>query len=268
MAIKIRKRREDDGSAGGAQNDPIEMEPGVGVAPAGSDPILDATMQGMSWIERNRNLVFGGLIVVIVGALGAWIYSGISASQQVSASQALSPALWDYEVLVEGSETYQQIEESELIPLPSKTYPSEEARWEDIYKTAGEALSANPSGDIAQSARVVQAGAAMRLKKHDEAVKLYSAYLDGKTSPAILPLVYLGLASAHAATGEVDEAVKNFEELRKINDSYESMSAYEKARLLDSAGKTDEARELYHEILESDPETPYRDEIERRLALL
>jgi tetratricopeptide (TPR) repeat protein len=274
MAIKIRKRQDDGGRRRDGDNsaqDPIEMEPGekkVGIAPAGSDPILDATMHGVSWAERNRGLVIGAAVVLLLASIGGWIYSAVSSSQEVDASQALSPALWDYEVLVEGSPTLEQIQQSDVIPAPEETFASEDARWQAIYETAGEALSENKSGSIAQSARVTRAAAALHLKKNDEAIDLYEEYLSGEVSEPIVPFVYLGLANAYASKGEVEKAAANYEKLVEQNEDYAAMANFQKAKLYDAAGKTDQARELYHQILETNPKTPHRDEIERRLAIL
>src|SRR5690554_6455356 len=276
MAIKIRKRQQE----GDADNldesgvpktidmDIVQGKGGVGVAPAGSDPILDATMQGMSWVDRNRNLILAGLIVAVVGSLGVWAYSAYSSSQQVAASQMLSPAIWDYEVFTKDSETFKQIEQSDVIPMPEKVFATDAERWQAIYDGAAKALAENGSGAIAQSARLTQAAAAMHLEKADEAVTLYNAYLEGKTLASAVPFAYLGLANAYAATGDIDKAIQNFDKLGELGESYAGMATYQKAQLLDVSGKTKEAKELYHEILEGNPETPNRDAIERRLAFL
>lgn len=274
MAIKIRKRQGDGErtpASDASENAPIEMESGaprVGVAPAGSDPILDATLQGVSWVERNRSLVLGAILLAVVAALGVWIYSAYSSSQQVQASQVLSPALWEYETLLADSPTMDQIKESGVIPPPEHTFANETERWQQIYDVAGKALAENSSGPIAQSARVTRAAAALHLQKNDEAIKLYTEYLAGKTSDALVPLAYMGLGSAYAAEGKVDEAAANFDKLSKTNAAWATTANFAKARVFDAAGKKEQARELYHEILEADPDTQHRDEIERALALL
>lgn len=278
MAIKIRKRQQDGDDDNSAENldesgvprsiDMDEIKKGIGVSHGGSDPVLDTAMQGMSWVERNLNLVIGAVVLVIVAGLGGWAYSAYASSQQVKASQTLSPAIWDYEVFTKDSETYKQIEESDIIPMPDKVFASDAERWQAIYDGAGKSLAEYDSGQIAQSARLTQAAAAMHLDKPDEAIKLYSAYLDGKTLETAVPFAYMGLANAYAASGDVEKAMQNFDKLGEQGDSYMAMATYQKAQLLDSSGKTKEAKELYHEILESDPETPHRDAIERRLAFL
>lgn len=274
MAIKIRKRQKDgDDQNNGEDSVPetIDMdsdEPKVGVAPAGSDPILNATMHGMSWAERNRGIILGGIVVVILASLGGWAYSAYSSSQQIKASKTLSPAIWDYEVFTKDSDTYKQIEDSDVIPMPDKVFATDSERWQAIYDTAGQAVSENSSETVTQSARLTQAGAAMHLDKTDEAIELYSAYLDGKTLDTAVPFAYMGLANAYAAKGEIEKAMQSFDKLGEQGEPYMAMATYQKAQLLDSSGKAKEAKELYHEILESDPETPHRDAIERRLAFL
>ncbi len=261
MAMKIRKR-------GGGKADPEAPEAQNGAAVPDSDPVLEATLRGASWLEDNRNLVLAGVIAVIVAGVGVWIGSGYMDSQAVQASSTLSPALWDYDVITKDSPAMKQIEKSEVVDPPKHTYATDKARWEAIYKQAGDSLSKHKSGPLAQSARLTKAAAAMRLKKYDDATKLYEAYLSGKTDKAMLPFVYLGLATAYGAKGKVDKAVANYDKLVKQDDSYEGLAMYQKAQVYEAAGKKDKAKELYHEIIESHPKTPYRDDIERRLALL
>lgn len=263
MAIKIRKRGSD-----GDQPDTEASDAQGQVAPEDADPILEATLRGATWMEKNRNLVIGGVVALVVAAIGVWVGTSYIEGQEVEASQSLSPALWDYGTVVEGSQEMEQIKKSDRIEVPEHTFPNEEARWQAIYDQAGAALDKHASGPLAQSARLTKAGAAMHLDKYDEAIKLYDAYLGGKTDEAMLPFVYLGLGNAYGAKGEADKAAANFDKLVEQDDSYEAMAMYKKAQVLGDAGKTDAAKELYHEILESHPKTPYRDDIERRLALL
>ncbi|WP_168210999.1 YfgM family protein [Persicimonas caeni] len=261
MAIKIRKRTD-------GEEPEAEAPEGQAGAPAASDPVLEATMRGASWVEQNRNLVIGGVIAAVVAIIGVWVGTAYIEGQEVKASSTLSPALWDYAAPVEGSEELDLIKQAEEVDPPAEVFASETERWQAIYDKADKSLSAKGSGALAQTARLTKAAAANRLGKPDEAVELYKAYLGGETDEAMLPVVYLGLATAHSAKGNVDEAAANFDKLVEVDASYEGLAMYQKAQVLEAAGKTDKAKELYHEILESDPETPYRDEIERRLALL
>jgi predicted negative regulator of RcsB-dependent stress response len=262
MAIKIRKRNDADQPEGEGSEDQA-----AGGAQA-SDPVLQATMRGASWMEDNRNLVIGGVIALVVAIIGVWAGTSYVESQNVKASATLSPALWDYSAPVKGSPTMEMIGQSAEVGSPETVYASDTERWQAIYDKADTSLESHKSGAIAQSARLTKAAAANRLGKYGEAVTLYEAYLKNETDAAMLPFVYLGLANAHAAQDNVDKATANYDKLVEQDESYQGLAQFQKAKVLEGGGKVDKAKELYHEILESDPKTPYREDIERRLALL
>jgi tetratricopeptide (TPR) repeat protein len=262
MAIKIRKRNDDD------QPDGDAPEGQEAAGPQASDPVLQATMRGASWMEENRNLVIGGAIALVVAVIGIWAGTSYVESQKLEASSTLSPALWDYTAPVKGSPTMEMITQAQEVDAPETVYASETERWQAIYDKADASLTGNKTGPLAQTARLTKAAAANRLAKFDEAISLYQAYLDNKTDEAMLPFAYLGLANAYGAKGEVDKAGANYDKLVEADASYEGLAQFQKAKVLEGAGEVDKAKSLYHEILESDPKTPYRDDIERRLALL
>lgn len=261
MAIKIRKRGD------GNEEQPEAPEEQVPKAPPASDPFLQATAQGMSWFEQNRGLVLGGIVALVVAVIGVWAALGYMESQKVAASSELSPALWDYETQVEEAKR-EAIANDPDLTAPEEEYASEQARWKAIFEKSGSALEAHQQGEIAQSARLTRAAAAVRLGDFDEAVSLYEAYLSGDTDESMLPFVYLGLATAHGAKGNVEDAVANYDKLVEHDESFEGLALYQKAKAFEAAGNTEKAKEIYHEILEAHPQTPYREDIERRLALI
>lgn len=262
MAIKIRKRNDGD------QPDADAPEGQDAQAPVASDPVLEATMRGASWMEENRSLVIGGVIALVVAVIGIWVGTSYVESQKLEASSSLSPALWDYSAPVKGSPTMEMMAQTDEVAAPETVYASETERWQAIYDKADASLAKHKSGPLAQTARLTKAAAANRLDKHDEAITLYQGYLDNETEEAVLPFVYMGLANAYGAKGDVEKASANYDKLIEQDDSYEALAQFEKAKVLEGAGKVDKAKGIYHEILESNPKTPYREDIERRLALL
>lgn len=262
MAIKIRKRNDGD------QPDADGTEGQEAAGAQASDPVLQATMRGASWMEENRNLVIGGVIALVVAIIGVWVGTNYVESQKLEASSTLSPALWDYSAPVKGSPTMEMITQSQEVDAPETVYASETERWQAIYDKADASLKKHKTGPLAQTARLTKAAAANRLEKFDEAISLYQAYLGNKTDEAMLPFVYLGLADAHSAKGNIEKATANYDKLVEADASYEGLAQFQKAKVLEGAGKVEQAKTIYHEILESDPKTPYRQDIERRLALL
>ena len=261
MAIKIKKKGERPEEP--AQDEVIDMEP---VAPA-ADPFARATVGGASWIEEHRGLVLGGIAAVFVIILAGYFGLEYLESQKVDASAALSPALENYHTIVEGSPEYEAVQANDKITL-ERTFPSVEAKWQAVYDAAAEALSQYDTGQVAQSARLTKAAAALRLGKNEEALELYEAYLAKPHPDAGVFAVYNGMATAYAAQQKWDQAAQTFDELAEADEAYAGLARYQKARVLEEAGKPEEAKALYHEILEADPSTPFKNDIERRLALL
>lgn len=260
MAIKIRKRDN--------ERDPESDAPEQTGDPANSDAFVEATVRSASWIEENRKLVFGAVIALIVAAIGIWVAVGYVDSQKIEASSELSPALWAYSVPVEGSPETEAIRENADIDLPEKVYASDSERWQAVYDEASSAMESQSSEEVTQAARLSKAAAAAQLDKTDEARELYSAYLDGDTDPSMIPFAYLGLAGAQAAEGDAEAAAETLDKLAQQGEDYEAMALYQKGQVLEGSGSEQEAKEIYQELLESHPQNPYRDDIERRLALL
>ena len=138
--------------------------------------------------------------------------------------------------------------------------------WQTIYDKAGETLAGHDGGEIGRSACFTKASAAFKLGKVDESITLYEEAIAGARGES-LDFARVGLASSLAAKGEHDKVLATYDELAK-SENYAAFAKYEKARLLQRAGKSEDAKTLYHEILESHPMTTFRDDIERRLAML
>ena len=70
-----------------------------------------------------------------------------------------------------------------------------------------------------------------------------------------------------AGAGKVDGAVAALDELAEI-DGFKGVARYEKGRVYETAGDKDKAKATYHELLETLPSSPYKLDVERRLATL
>lgn len=266
MAIKVRKRGENGDSPEDDEEQPEEQ--GQTVAPSGSDPFMRGSMRTLSWLADNQMLVLTALGVAILLGIGAYIGSNYMRQQSVEASKGVSNALRAFEVPVEGSPTLAGMKSVENAAPPGKTYASEKEKWQDVYKRSGTTLSNHESARVAQMARITRASAGLRLGKAEEAVELYRAYLDGERSEEMVPFVYYGLAVALADAGKYQKAVETMDKMIEADDSYESFALYHKGLFAEEAGEIDRAKKFYNKVLETDPESPYKTDINRRLALL
>lgn len=267
MAIKIKKK---DGA-------PVEEEPElleedgrpVGAPPiavrADGDPFVKASWQTASWVEENRMLVVGSVVVVFIAIIGGYLGLSFLEEQKVDASSSLDPAFASYNALIDGSPELEALKSAPDIPAPTKTHESPQARWQAVYDDATKALASHPSGDISLAAKLTKAAAAAELGKFDEATTLYEEYRAASADGAMKLVALQGLATTYAAAEKWDDALKALDELGAV-EGYARSAKYQKARILERSGKGDDAKSLYHAILDEDPAHPQKADIERRLA--
>lgn len=267
MAIKIKKK---DGNKDSEPEAELVVEMNAEGAAAAlseeADPFLRASWGTASWVEKNRMLVIGGVVLVFVGVLGGYMGLGFLENQKVQASTSLSPALDSYNTLLEGSKELEALKSNPELEPPKKTYKTDAERWQAVYEGADVALKQHPTTDMALAAKLTKASAALNLKKYDEAIALYTDYITSTPDPSMKTAALQGLATSYAAAKKWDDAIKTLDDLAAVDKAYVSGVGYQKARVLEQAGKPEDAKKLYHEILDADPEHPSKSDIERRLA--
>ncbi len=262
MATQVRRRGESDDDGSEEEPDSSQMQP------TGQDPFLATSSRTLAWFSNNPNVVIGLVALLAVGS--AAIYGGVQymRGQAVAASAGVSSALAAVETPVAGSKTLQTMTSSDRIQAPSETFESEQERWQAVYDKAGETLDGYESSEAAQPARVTRAAAALRLGETDEAIELYQAYLDAENGGDAAATVHYGLSVAHAEAGNYDKAISALDEMIEADEELEAFAKYHKGMYLEASDQTDEAKKLYDEILQNNPETAYKTDIERRLALM
>ncbi len=267
MAMKVKKKDEskapsDDELVGEVEDSEEDGDVKVVVPESGYK------LKKGNWAEENPQAVIGLIVGIAVAILGVYYGFQYMESQKVAKSAEMTPAFKTYNMMVKGSLEYEELSKMPNIDPPEETLESEEARWTKIYETSNATLASAGDAEIAQTARLTKAAAAYRLGKFDEAISTYQEALKAAKDPVAKAPIYQGLATAQAAGGKVEEALKSYDELAGLNDKFKKSTQYPRAVLLESSGKKDEAKKIYHDILESDPMHPQKSDIERRLATL
>jgi tetratricopeptide (TPR) repeat protein len=273
MGIKIKKKT----SSSDVEPEVLEGE----VDGNGFDENVDALPEEMavtlpaftggkkaSLLEQNPRLIFAGIgAVAALVVLVSWGFDFMEASK-VEKSSSLNPAFNAYFLEVEGSPTLEPLKERENLKLPT-LHPSLDKKWEAVYEGANAALPNLKGAPLEVSASLLKASAAVKLGKSDEAIAIYGELsknpnLDSATRVS----VELGNFNAHASAGAWDKAMESLKKAEAGDEEVAKFLRYHKARVLEVSGKPADAKELYHEILESDPLNPYKADIERRIATL
>ena len=232
------------------------------------DAFQEINYKAANWIEGNRPMAIGLFAVLVLLPFigyGAWY---MYQQQQVDASAQVSQALQAYRYPVKDSPQMQLFEQNDELKKPPIIYESNTQKWEAVYKSADAALKNHEGGDLGVSAAYSKASAAYQLGKYEEAVGLYKRVIKDERAASLKPFATLAMAMSLAGKGDVDAASSTFDELAALDDAYKPMAHYHKARVLESAGKSKEAKEAYHKLLEETPETTYKSDVERRLATM
>jgi tetratricopeptide (TPR) repeat protein len=264
MAIKIKKKsNQEDESPEVAETAEATAAPDLSTA----DAFERRSIEVATWIEDNRSVVIGGFFAII--ALAAAGYFGVQylEAQNVKLSAEMNPVFGAYAQPVEGTSEFEAFNKNWEGEKP-EAFEDEQAKWQAIYDNASQALEGGADSSIALPAKMAKAGAAVELGKAEEAVKIYEDVLDSTKDDGLRAGAYLGLAGARTATGDVDGAIKAYDELAKVDETIAESLRYRKARLLERKGDVEAAKALYHEILDDNPTSPNKTDIERRLATL
>lgn len=269
MAIKIKNKGKK------RPEEPEEEEsgqPGVppGDAPgSGLDGFERFGIRTAAWIENNRGLFFAIIGVVVIAAVGVVLGMVHVRGQQVEASDRLSEGLAAYEQLVEGSPQLEALRAQEELEEPEQIFGSVEERWQVVYDSASHTLEDFDGGDIADSARMSKAAAALNLGEHEEAETLYQQVIDSDTvSTSMKAMAFIGLANALAAQEDLDGAEDAWGQFADLQPERRAYADFEMARMVERYGDADAAAERYAEFIEEHSDTDYADEAERRRALL
>ncbi len=221
-----------------------------------------------NWIEKNRPIAMGLFFLVLAAPLLVYFgYEQVKASQ-VGKSNDVTAAIEAYQYPVENSPMMKFFEQNEKFKKPTVVYKTSEEKWNAVYTDADKALKTHASDDLGVSARYAKAGAAYHLGKYDEAISLYQEVLKDERGDALHLFASLGLAMSQAGKGDVDAAVKTFDTVKDTNAEFAGFAQYHKGRVLEAAGKVDEAKAVYNSLLEGDSNSTYKLDVERRLATL
>ena len=152
-------------------------------------------------------------------------------------------------------------------------FKTDEERKQAALKEADSFLGAHPKGKLAALAKLLKAKLLRDVGKNDDAAALYETLsTNSDLDPELQLLALDGLALSQEAAGKVDAALITLDKLAAAAKARQGLFAdramYNKGRLLESQGKTEDAKKIYRTINTDFPNTTLREEVTRRLAML
>jgi tetratricopeptide (TPR) repeat protein len=220
-------------------------------------------------VSARRQMVLTAALGAVVLVLASWGLSSLLSRRAAAASRDFS--------------RIERVANADLIPptadgpkpnlddgLPH--FKTEQERLEAALKEADTFLGAHGGSGLKDEAKLLKAKYLLALGKAGESAALYKALLTGGLDQRLRFLAEEGLAYAHEAAGQLDEAIGAFAALAEDSDRsggfYRDRALFGRARLLQKKGNAKEAEKVLKEILEKTPTTPLREEINDRLASL
>jgi len=104
--------------------------------------------------------------------------------------------------------------------------------------------------------------------KYDDALKTLKDFTQRYSKEdRFIPLVYQKIATVYLKKGDINEATKTLDTLYSLNsDIYKDLALIEYGRLLEKAGKIEEAKKKYKELTTRFPNSPFMDEAKAKLS--
>ena len=104
--------------------------------------------------------------------------------------------------------------------------------------------------------------------KYDDALKTLKDFTQRYSKEdRFVPLVYQKIATVYLKKGDINEAMKTLDTLYSLNsDIYKDLALIEYGRLLEKAGKIEEAKKKYKELTTRFPNSPFMDEAKAKLS--
>jgi hypothetical protein len=225
--------------------------------------------------ERKRALVAGTTMLATVIA-GSLIFSSVKESHALKATTVLVHAerVANGALRPEGTPATNP-DGTPLVDDGIPHFKTEKERNEAALKEL-DAFLAGPHADLGDEARLQRGPLLLSLGRTDEAISTYQQILGGKLEERLRFLATEGLGYAQEAKGDLAAAAATFGKLgtdaaassSKEGAFYKDRAVYHQARLAELQGNPADAKKLYREVLDKNPNTSLRSDITNRLAVL
>jgi tetratricopeptide (TPR) repeat protein len=222
-----------------------------------------ALNRAQGWAEQNSRTIttaIAAIAVVVVAVLGFMAYRNNN-ENQARAALAEAMVIEEARVMPPGPPAGTTNDPNALGGQLPGTYPTEKAKLEAALPKFQAAADAYPSSDSGLTARFHLARSLVTLGRFDEGIKAYDQVIAGGNA-LLTRSAKLGKADAQLRAAQYDPAIAT---LKQIVDAKEpglpaEAMLMELARAYKLAGKTDDARKTFTQVVEQHGDSPYATE--------
>ncbi|HSB51321.1 MAG TPA: tetratricopeptide repeat protein [Dissulfurispiraceae bacterium] len=105
------------------------------------------------------------------------------------------------------------------------------------------------------------------LGNYDDTIRTLKDFQNQFSDPELVPLSYMKMAMAFLKKNESDNALTTLKSLYSIkNSALQDVALMESAKILESQGKSEEARNTYQELVNKFPQSPLAGEVKKKLG--
>lgn len=200
------------------------------------DKFQVAAQQAATWVaSRRKHVVVAGAV-----AVGALLAVAVFSALQVRKADEAGAAGAELLAAMGG-----EISSVPLPGLPGPFYASEMARQKAVLAAADRVLADHAGSGPGLLAQLAKGDAQLRLRDWDAAAASYEKFLGEAPKGDSLRFGALeGFALAREGKGDLEGAAKAYERMGKEAPAFADRADLERARVLASAGKTEEAKKL------------------------
>jgi tetratricopeptide (TPR) repeat protein len=200
---------------------------------------------------RRAPLAFGLIVVVAAVIAGVFWYRGHSAEKDAEATRILAGAAG---IQARGEVTPPGFENDRKLPFPVPLLAAETERAAQVEKGLAELQSAAEGSEADRLAELMRGAQQVKDGKFGDAIATYSAFLDKNPQHELGFLAHEGKAIALEANGDIEGALAELDRLAgNKGDFYRDQALAQKGRMLEAAGRKDEAIAVYETYVEEYP---------------
>jgi tetratricopeptide (TPR) repeat protein len=192
------------------------------------------------------------LILLVAGGIATALwYRGRSAEQDAEATRILASAAG---VQARGEVKPPGFVHERKLPFPIPLLDEEAERAQRVEKALADLHSAADDSEANRVADLMRAAQQVKDGKFGDAIATWSAFIEHNPEHELVFLAREGKALALEANGDTEGALGELDTLAgQKGDFYRDQALFQKARILEAAGRTDEALAIYEQYIEEYP---------------